>query len=177
MKRLVLTLTVLGLISALVLAFVFQWTKPFIAEHAAQKKKEAILAVLPQSDDYTEVSKNGVTFFEGNKAGEVAVSLTGGGFQGEIELMLGANPAQGIIYGIRILEHSETPGLGANIEGEGFLKNFIDKPFGDYQVVKRPVEKANEVEAISGATISSDKVTTIVEQAVQELQQAYGGGM
>ncbi len=176
MKKLVLTLTILGLFSALALAFVFQWTTPYINEHQEIAKKEAILAVLPQSDDYQEVQKDGITFYKGNMNGEVAMITQGGGFQGTIRLMIGTNPEEGKIYGIRILEHSETPGLGAFITSDKYRGNFQDKPFGEYKVVKRPIDNQYEVEAISGATISSEKVTGIIEKAVKEIERIYGGG-
>jgi len=175
-KKLILTLTILGIISALSLAFVFEWTTPIIEKHQEVARKEAIMAVLPNSDSYTEVVKDGTTFYEGNKDGEVAMLTSGGGFQGEIELMLGANPSQGKIFAIQVLNHQETPGLGAYITGEDYENNFIDKPFGDYKVVKRPVSSPMEVEAISGATISSAKVTNIIEEAINKMKLAYGGG-
>lgn len=178
MKKLIITLTILGIISALALAFVYQWTTPKIKKHAEVAQEKAILAVLPESDGYTEVQKNNITFYEGNKDNEVAIIVSGGGFQGQIKLMIGANPVEGKIFGIRVLNHSETPGLGANIIGEKFQSNFKNKPFGDYQVVKKPVDQNQEpykVEAISGATISSEKVTAIIERAVKTLKDVYGG--
>ena len=176
MKKLILTLTILGIVSALSLAFVFEWTKPIIEKHQEVAKKEAVLTVLLASDSYTEVTKSGITFYEGDGDNEVAMMASGGGFQGQIELMIGANPVDGKIYAIKVLNHSETPGLGANITGENFESNFINKPFGDYRVVKRPIAEDIEVEAISGATISSDKVTRIIEEAIDQIKLAYGGG-
>lgn len=176
MKRLILTLTVLGIVSALSLAFVYEWTTPMIEKHQEVARKEAIMAVLPESDSYKEVLRDGVTFYEGNKDGEVAVLTSGSGFQGEIELMIGADPFQGKIYAIQVLNHQETPGLGAYITGDKYESNFVNKPFGDYKVVKRPVSNPMEVEAISGATISSRKVSNIVEEAINKMKLAYGGG-
>lgn len=175
MKKLILTLALLGFISALSLAFVYEWTTPMIEEHQEVAKKEAILQVLPESDGYQEVEKDGLTFYEGNKDGEIAMITKGGGFQGEIELMLGFNPTENKIYAIKVLNHSETPGLGAFITGEKYESNFINKPYGDYKVVKRPVDNPYEVEAISGATISSVKVTDIVEKALEQIKSVYGG--
>jgi len=176
LKKLILTLTIIGLISALALAYIYQITTPIIEEHQALAKKEAVLNVLPKSDSYTEVEKEGIIFYEGNVKGEVAMSASGGGFQGKIELMIGANPFEGKIYRITILNHSETPGLGAKINDEKFESNFTGKPFGAYWVVKQPVSNSLEVEAISGATISSQKVTDIVSEAVNKMKLAYGGG-
>jgi DnaJ-class molecular chaperone len=81
------------------------------------------------------------------------------------------------INGIRILEHQETPGLGAKITDEEYKGNFKGKPFSeDYNVIKRETSDPYKVKAIAGATISSQKVTNIVEGAVQEFETAYGGG-
>ncbi|MFW6022169.1 MAG: FMN-binding protein [Halanaerobiaceae bacterium] len=176
MKNLIITLTILGIVSALSLAIVYERTTPMIKKHQEVAKREAILEVLPSSDSYTEESKNGMIFYEGNRGNEVAVIASGGGFQGQIEIMIGANPESGIIYGIQVLTHSETPGLGANITSEDFESNFREKPFGNYSVVKRPAAEATEVEAISGATISSEKVTNIIEEAIDSIKLAYGGG-
>lgn len=179
LSRLIITLTVIGLVSALALSFVYLWTTPKINEHQARAKELAIKAVLPGAEEIKEVNKDGKTFYEGFKSGGrvgVAMVAEGGGFQGTIELMLGADPDNGKIYGIQILNHAETPGLGANIETEDYRNNFAKKPFGDYRVVKRPATDPMEVEAISGATISSEKVTNIVEKAVKDIQRAYGGG-
>ncbi|MDI3548816.1 MAG: H+/Na+-translocating ferredoxin:NAD+ oxidoreductase subunit [Halanaerobiales bacterium] len=178
--RLILTLTVLGLVSAFILAFVFQWTLPYIIKHQAKAQERAVFAVLPGASDYKEVEKDGQVFFEGfDQSGKrigVAIKATGGGFQGMITVMVGTDPEAEKVYGIQVLEHQETPGLGAFITGEKYEANFIDKPFGDYKVVKRPATSPYEVEAISGATISSTKVTSIVEKAIKDIQRAYGGG-
>lgn len=176
MKKLILTLTIIGLISALSLAYVYQLTTPIISEHQAAAKKEAILNVLPESDNYNEVEKNGIIFYEGNVEGEIAMSVTGGGFQGEIEVMIGANPFDGKIYRIKVINHSETPGLGAKITDKSFENNFTEKPFGNYIVVKRTATNPTEVEAISGATISAQKVTDIINKAINQMKLAYGGG-
>ncbi|MFW6035504.1 MAG: RnfABCDGE type electron transport complex subunit G [Halothermotrichaceae bacterium] len=178
MKRLIITLTVLGLISALVLSSVYQWTKPKIDQHEREKQKKAIMTVLQESDDYNEVKKEGKVFFEGNRLGEIAYEISGAGYSGQIKMMIGFIPAEDKITAIQILNHSETPGLGANIETNNFRSNFKDKKFGEYQVVKRKVENPSrslDVEAISGATISSKSVTRLVEKAVEDVQKYYGG--
>ena len=174
MKKSILTLTILGIISALLLSFVYQLTTPLIAERQDQDKKGVVLAVLPESSNYRVVEKNGVTLYEGNKEGEVAVIASGPGFGGTIELIVGANPFLRQIYAVKVLSHSETPGLGSHITGEEFEKNFINKPFGDYQVVKRPAVDPLEVEVITGATVSTEMVVNIVKNAMNQMLVAYG---
>lgn len=180
MSRLIITLTVIGIISALSLAIVYEWTSPRIDEHQVEKQNEAVKNLLPEAEEIEETEKEGTEFFEGrdgsgNLVG-VVVSLAGSGFQGEIELMVGADPAGEKIFGIEILQHEETPGLGARIEEKSYRNNYRDKPFGEYEVVKSETEDENEVEAIAGATVSSESVARIVEDAVEKLKTVYGGG-
>lgn len=174
MKKSILTLAILGVISALLLSFVYKVTTPIIAERQEEDKKVIILTVLPESDNYKRVEKNGIVLYEGNKEGEVAMIASGPGFGGTIELIVGANPFQRKLYAVKVLSHSETPGLGSHITGEEFAKNFIDKPFGDYQVVKRTAVDPLEVEAITGATVSSEMVVNIVKNAMNQMLVAYG---
>ncbi len=177
--KLIFTLTIIGVISALALTFVYEWTTPHIEKHAAKAREEAVFTVIPEAESYKEVEKNGTTFYEGYKSGQrvgVALIAEGAGFQGIIELMVGSDPANGEINGIKILSHEETPGLGANISTEDYKSNFHNKPFGEYEVIKRETNDPYQVEAIAGATISSKKVTQIVEKAVDKIQAEYGGG-
>jgi len=179
-SKLVLTLTVIGIISAVALSFVYQWTNPHIQQHQAEARQRAIRAVIPEAEEFEEVEKKENTFYEGfdsggNRVG-VAMIASGPGYQNVIEIMIGVNINEEKIYGIKILSHEETPGLGARITGEEYKSNFVDKPFGDYTVVKRDTQTDLEVEAIAGATISSRSVTKIVENAVKQIQDAYGGG-
>ena len=178
MSNLIATLTIIGIVSALVLAFVYQWTNPYIKHHQADARKKAVFQVIPEAKSYKEVKKEGITFYEGfNESGSrvgVAIIEKGPGFQGMIRVMVGANLNQKKINHIKILDHQETPGLGARITGEAYKSNFKDKPFGDYKVVKKSTDDQYKVEAISGATISSTKVTNIVEDAVKKIKSFYG---
>jgi electron transport complex protein RnfG len=176
--KLVLTLTIIGIVSAVSLAFVYEWTIPYINEVQARKQKKAVFAVLPGADEYKEVHKDGVNFFEGySESGQrvgVAIIATGGGFQGMIDVMVGTDTQTEKIYGIKILSHMETPGLGARITEAEYKNNFKNKPFEDYDVVKGIAKDEYDVVAISGATISSTKVTNIVEKAIQDIKRVYG---
>lgn len=179
-SKLVLTLTVIGIISAVALSFVFQWTNPYILKHQAEARRQAVRSVIPEAEEFEEVEKNGNTFYEGYDSGDnrvgIAMIASGPGYQNVIEIMIGVNINEQEIYGIKILTHEETPGLGARITGAEFKSNFENKEFGDYSVVKREPQSEMEVEAIAGATISSNSVTKIVENAIQQIQEAYGGG-
>lgn len=179
-RNLILTLATIGIISALLLTFVYEWTTPYIQANQAEARKQAINEVLPNIEKVEEVEKNDNLFYEGydaegNQVG-VAFQNSGGGYNGAIEIMIGVDPESDKIYKISILNHQETPGLGARITGNDFKSNFEDKPFGDYSVVKTPPSEETEVQAIAGATISSESATKIIEDALDKINSAYGGG-
>ncbi|MFW6006439.1 MAG: RnfABCDGE type electron transport complex subunit G [Halanaerobiales bacterium] len=180
MSILIITLTIIGIISAVSLAFVYEWTKPHIKEHEMKARESAVFEVLPGAQEYKVEEKEGTTFYEGfnengNRIG-VAVIEKGSGFQGEIRMMVGTDPDTEKINGIKILEHQETPGLGARITEDEYKNNYVDKPFGKYSVVKQSTDNPSEVEAISGATISSEKVAEITEKAINKIKTNYGSG-
>lgn len=178
--RLVLTLTVIGIISAFTLFLVYQWTLPYIQEHQARARREAIFTVLPDAVDYEEVEKNDRSFYEGydedgRKVG-VAFIGSGPGYQGVIEVMVGSDPAQEEVLGISILEHEETPGLGARITETEYREQFRGKPFTEYDVIRQEATEEDEIEGIAGATISAEAVANIVEEAGEVILRYYGGG-
>lgn len=179
-KNLILTLATIGIISALLLTFVYEWTTPYIQANQAEARKAAINEVLPNVEEVEEVEKNGNIFYEGydasgNQIG-VAFQNSGGGYNGTIEVMIGVDIEDNKIYRISVLNHQETPGLGARITEDEFKSNFQDKPFGDYNVVKTPPSEDTQVQAIAGATISSESITRIIEDGLNKVTAAYGGG-
>jgi len=90
--------------------------------------------------------------------------------------MIGVDLKNDKIYKISVLNHQETPGLGARITENEFKSNFEDKAFGDYSVVKTPPSEEMQVQAIAGATISSENTTRIIEDGLEKINSAYGGG-
>lgn len=95
----------------------------------------------------------------------------GQGFADRIDLLIGMDPEASKITGLYVLEQKETPGLGDYISGKDFQDRFRDKPTAaPLVVVKGEPGTANEVRAITGATISSESVAAIVNRAVADLK-------
>lgn len=178
-KRLILTLTIIGAVGSLFLAFIFSWTNPYILEHQARAREEAIMTALPEAVRYEEEVRNDRTFYigfdEADQQVGVALTVTKGGYQGMIEVMVGVDPERERIIDISILNHEETPGLGARITEERFKDNFRDKPIEEYEIVNRPPDEPHEVENIAGATISSEAVMNIVMEAGNIVLEYFGG--
>ena len=98
-----------------------------------------------------------------------------GGFGGDMTLMVGYDGARTIL-GVSIVSHSETPGLGARVKTEaGYLDQYVGKS-GEVVLNKNGVaDGENDVDAISGATISSRAVLTGVNRATDALNAYLDG--
>ena len=174
--RLCLVLTVIAAVSAGVLAFVSQKTAEPIQNALKEEKMSAVRSVLPPYDNDpdkdTKVVKNGeadVIFYRGRKDGAIVgvafPVVAPNGYSGEIEIMVGVDTA-GVVQGIQILQHRETPGLGAKIETEEFRANYKGASFSNpetWDVVK----DGGTFKQITGATISSRAVTHAVARGLE----------
>ncbi|MFA6609345.1 MAG: RnfABCDGE type electron transport complex subunit G [Candidatus Omnitrophota bacterium] len=154
-------LGVICLLATLVLAATYQVTKPKIEAQMRLEEQAALKAILPAADSFKEKTLDGIEYFEAFKGGSLSgycLKITASGYGGYIRLIAGITP-DGVIKGVRILEHQETPGLGSQIDqvkpGEKdpwFLRQFVGKS-------ARTVAVKKDIDAITGATISSEAVT------------------
>lgn len=102
---------------------------------------------------------------EGNTVGWV-INAAGQGFADKIELLAGFDAAAQRVTGLYVLEQKETPGLGDNIRDPEWRAGFSGKPLDKpLRVTKAEVAGEYEISALTGATISSESVTTIFNQA------------
>ena len=164
--RISLTLLLITGVVAALLAGVNMITAPIIAAANEAKTQEAINAVLPGGGKEVEFTDNTglVTKVYASEAG-YAVQVTPSGFDGEIDMMVGIDK-DGKVLGISIISHTETAGLGAiaaadNAKGEAFRNQFIGMS-GELAVSK----DGGEVDAITGATITSRAVTDGINAAL-----------
>jgi len=87
------------------------------------------------------------------------INLQPSGYIGKINMIIGINPDLSF-SGVKIISMSETPGLGAKTGEEAFYGQFANGKKGNLNVVKNSTSPAeNEINAVSGATISSKAVT------------------
>ncbi len=172
--KMVLTLLVVGAFSGGSLSFVYNKMLPKIEANLKKEIENSLLLLVPAAS-YQEKSFQGKrVFICRGKGGEIvgyAIIGKGGGFQGEISLLIALDKEGKKILGIDILESQETPGLGAKIDEPSFKGQFKGKEAEQLDVVKGKIEKENEVEAITGATISSRAVVSIVNNYVKILKE------
>ena len=166
--RLAATLLIITSVVAAALAGINSVTAPIIAASNEAKTRAAVEAVLPGGGEKTDVPavEAGAPVSEVYKGENgVAVKVSPSGFGGAIEMMVGVDN-EGKVLGISIIKHAETPSLGAvaaakGSAGENFRGGFVGLS-GTVAVSK----DGGEVEAISGATITSRAVADGVNAAL-----------
>lgn len=149
-------------------------TKDRIAEAQAKKAEESRMVVLPGAESFEERDGHYAGMAGGQSVGYV-FETEGKGYGGTVKVMTGIS-AEGEITGVIVLEHAETPGLGANAEKADFREQYkqpVANNVGGIRVVKYQTPGEGEIEAMTGATITSTAVTGAVNQAILAYQDAY----
>ena len=163
--RLALTLLAITAVVAAALAGVNSITAPAIAELTAQKTQEAIQAVLPGGGEAAEFPATDLVSKVYASETGYAVEVTPGGFDNTITMMVGVDN-DGKVLGISVVSHTETAGLGAvaaaaTSAGEAFRAQFVGAS-GSVSVSK----DGGDIDAITGATITSRAVCAGVNAAL-----------
>jgi electron transport complex protein RnfG len=137
-----------------------------------------------EESDYELLAENGYDSFvinsinkamdaSGNELGIVMDVTTGKGYGGDIEFTVGLRN-DGTLNGISLLEINETAGLGMNAEKE-LVPQFKDKKADVFTVTKTGSISESEIDAISGATITSNAITNGVNACLYYRNYIYGG--
>ena len=165
-------LCAITLVAGLLLAGVNEITAPRIAEAEKNAAVEAMQKILPDAENFTELSEYVSEAKSGNENIGYCVKVSSNGYGGAIVMMVGFD-SDLKVQGIEILSHSETAGLGAKITEESFKEQFSDKePL--LQVVKGNAKSSSQISAVTGATISSRAVASGIEAAYKLVQEAKG---
>ena len=165
--RLTLTLFLITTIVAGLLGLVNYVTADTIAEQIAQKAENAMRQVL-EADSYEPMDvPEGSTVTAAYRAGDrgYVVRVAPNGFGGAIDMMVGVD-VSGAVTGVAIVSQSETASLGANCTREDFRAQFTGKT-GTLSVSK----DGGEIEALTGATVTSRAVTEGVNTALEFVQE------
>lgn len=188
-------LLVITIVAGLVLGLVYQITKDPIAEQEAKKKKEACQEVFQDAASFETMEVKAVNAGEwaqagfaqesvdevmgavdtsGNLLGYVITVTTAEGYGGDIQFSIGIR-MDGTINGISILSISETAGLGMRAE-EVLKPQFSGKQVEQFEYTKSGAVSETQVDAISGATITTNAVTNGVNAGLYYFRTVLGGG-
>ncbi|MFZ3137850.1 MAG: FMN-binding protein [Thermodesulfovibrionales bacterium] len=162
--KITLNLVVIYLIGGLILAVVYAKTSPIMYKNAVHEKETALKRLMPDADkieklgDWSIHDKHSEYFVakKDNALIGYIIQSHGKGYSSYINTLIAVDK-DFKVQRINILGHAETPGLGDEIETESFKNQFIGKDMEHLKVVK--TETTENIQAISGATISSRAVT------------------
>lgn len=165
-------LFIIAAVSAALLAGVNMLTENKIAENSILEEQRALHEVMPEAESFEPLGEELSDRYganeiytakaaDGTTAG-FCVKLSQRGYGGEIQSIIGLTEG-GIVTGVQVISHSETAGLGANLSKESFRDQFVGK--SRVGVVKAGAGEG-EINAISGATITSKAMASSVNAAV-----------
>jgi RnfABCDGE-type electron transport complex G subunit len=166
--KLSLTLMIICAVAAGALAFTNNVTSEIIRKNEEQAKVEAmqrLFSTVDKLEDLTVDGQTGTVGFDagGNMVGVLAEGLAEG-YGGKIRFRLAVD-GEGKIVALQIIDHAETPGLGAKIVEEGYRKQYEGLT----------VDGTFNVDAISGATVSSRAMESGVKKALQDIMVRFMG--
>ena len=171
--RLAGTLLAICIVVAAALAGVNAITAPVIAELNAAATQEAISAVLPggfdsEITDYADASGIVSKVYQG--ANGYALEVGPGGFDNTITMMVGVDKS-GNVLGIDVISHSETAGLGAVADAETPAGIAFREQFKGVTGSVSVTKDGGQMDAITGATITSRAVCAGVNAALECVAQ------
>lgn len=189
-------LLVITLVAGFLLGLVYDITLEPIAHQEELANAKACQDVFSDATDFTDVQtdldtlnqnlkENGLEYVtvdavmeasddSGQMLGYVLTVTDSEGYGGDIQLSMGVR-MDGTLNGISILSISETAGLGMNADTDAFKSQFADKNVEQFTYTKNGASADNEIDAISGATITTNAVTNGVNGGLLTFQYLKGG--
>jgi electron transport complex protein RnfG len=174
--KMIVVLTVLTMVAGGLLSYWDGITSPRIEAYRLEQLKLAIAEVLPTHEHYDEISAEGMILYVGKNSTEpepvgVAFEAIGNGFQGKISIMVGISMDFKKINAIKILEQLPSNKVDKFWFPNQF-KNLLAEPQIDVVKNVKP-DKPNEILAITGATISSKAIATILNDEIKKAKSIY----
>lgn len=194
-----LALTLITLVAGVALGGVYEITKDPIARQEAQAKAEAYEQVFTDAAAFEEVKMDDTLIQtirdqldqEGYKAqsieeimraedqsgemlGYAFTVVTSEGYGGDIQFSMGVQN-DGTLNGISILSIGETAGLGMNADTPAFKDQFVGKQVEQLQYTKNGATQDDEINAISGATVTTNAMTNGVNAGLCAFRVMEGG--
>lgn len=190
-----LALFIITLISGILLGLVYEVTKEPIAKQQQITKEKAYKEVFPDAESFKEYSMDADYAIDLMKKGGYAATInevmeaynsndellgytltvvSHEGYGGNITIAMGIR-IDGTINGISLLSISETAGLGMKAKEESFYGQFANKNVEQFEYTKVKAEADNQIDVISGATITTNAVTNGVNAGLYCVDSIGGG--
>lgn len=195
-----LVLVVITFVAIAALAFVNQITAGPIEKAEVNAKAQAYKVVYADANEFAEIdgidkmiedsasvlAENGfegctitdslaVKNASGDTEGYIVVATSPKGYGGEVQVAIGIKDDK--LTGFEPVKHNETPGFGANCTTPEFTQQFAGKAASVLTYSKTGASSDTEIDALSGATITTNAVTEAVNAAIIFYQSNFGGGV
>lgn len=194
-----LALTLITLVAGVALGGVYEITKDPIARQEAQAKAEAYEQVFTDAAAFEEIEMDDTLIQtirdqldqegyktqsieevmraedqSGETLGYAFTVVTSEGYGGDIQFSMGVQN-DGTLNGISILSIGETAGLGMNADTPAFKDQFVGKQVEKLQYTKNGATQDDEINAISGATVTTNAMTNGVNAGLCAFRVMEGG--
>lgn len=193
----VIVLTIITVLAGFLLGYVYDITKGPIEEATEKAKQEAYKSVFAEADSFeavasfnSEIATNGAVMSgfsgvsidealvakdaSGSELGYVITVTSAEGYGGDVQLSMGVK-TDGTINGIEFLSLSETAGLGMKADTDEFKSQFAGMNAKQISYTKTGKQNDYEIDAISGATITTNAVTNAVNAGLSYFDSIAGG--
>ncbi len=163
--KLSIVLFIIAGFSAFLLSLVYSVTQPRIIKNEIKKEQENIKIIMPNVKSFEKKDNYYIIYSDTEKKNVIGYifKTSAKGYGGDVVCNIGIN-INGEVTGVVVVSHSETPGLGSKIEE---VKKGEKEPYYLRQFKGKTKDKINfeNIEAITGATISSRAVLNCVKEA------------
>jgi len=184
------TLFITAALVVALLSFVFTYTLEPIEKQKNKTQEAAMRVIMPRAAEFKEIDadKTGsiTAVYEAHYSSDAldekvligyVVQLSPEGYSGKINLIVGISMSDHTITGMRVLSHTETPGLGANAVKENFYRQYNHRDLTPLGVV-RSSPGEHDIQAITSSTITTRAITGAVNEAIEwYLQRIHKGEM
>jgi electron transport complex protein RnfG len=168
-----LTLFGVALATVAMLGLVYNLTREPIEANNQRVRLAAMQEVLPRAERFEPYEKAALSGniaavyqgFEGDSPAGFVLEMSPEGYSGPIHMLVGICAAQHAVSGMRVLRHTETPGLGSLAAGEKFTRLFDNRPLIPITVVKSGAGE-HEIDALTSATVTTKAITEAVNEAI-----------
>ena len=176
----VIILTLICVVTTALLAVTNYFSAPVIVFNQEQSAKQTRMELLPAADDFQDVTQESGSLKQGEKAGIVSIYKAKNGegfvytvkttsFGGELTMMVGI-AKDGKVTGVKVTEHSDTPGVGTKNFDPDYLKNYA----GMDSLAGGNVKKEQGFDYITGASVTGTAIHDGVYQALEQFKEAAG---
>lgn len=181
----IIFILILGSVSTSLLIGIKNYTMPIIARYEEMNIKKTILdaakidwqenSIVETFEDTIQVKEsNGVTFYI-SPDDLFIFTFYGRGLWGMIQGIIALQKDFETIANVKIIAQEETPGLGARITEDAFLKKFERKKFSPHLklVLRKSTTQINEIDAITGATLTSAALIQMMNESIDHFRLIF----